>query len=70
MVIPIGQPFKMGQVLHVYTRDAVDRVRGHKKNVGMYYITMTSEPRNTWHRGYRSINVIGLAYNGIHPMAS
>jgi hypothetical protein len=31
MVIPIGQPFKMGQVLHVYTRDAVDKVRGHKK---------------------------------------
>lgn len=31
MVIPIGQPFKMGQVLHIYIRYAVDRVRGRKK---------------------------------------
>lgn len=42
MVIPIGQPFKKGQVLYVYTKDADGRVRS-RKDVGVYFIPMTGE---------------------------
>ena len=42
MVIPIGQPFKKGQVLYVYTKDADGKVRS-RKDVGVYFIPMTGE---------------------------
>lgn len=40
MVIPVGQPFKRGQVLYFYTKDADGKVHS-KKDVGVYFIPMT-----------------------------
>jgi protein-L-isoaspartate(D-aspartate) O-methyltransferase len=42
MIIPIGQPFKKGQVLYVYTKDADGKVHS-KKDVGVYFIPMTGQ---------------------------
>jgi protein-L-isoaspartate(D-aspartate) O-methyltransferase len=40
MVIPIGQPFKRGQVLYVYTKDADGKVHS-KRDMGVFFIPMT-----------------------------
>jgi protein-L-isoaspartate(D-aspartate) O-methyltransferase len=40
LIIPIGQPFKKGQVLYIYTKDADGKVHS-KKDVGVYFIPMT-----------------------------
>lgn len=40
MVIPIGQPFKRGQVLYIYTKDADGKVHS-KRDVGVFFIPMT-----------------------------
>jgi protein-L-isoaspartate(D-aspartate) O-methyltransferase len=42
MLIPIGQPFRRGQFLYVYTKDEEGRVRS-RKDVGVYFIPMTGE---------------------------
>ena len=42
LLIPIGQPFKKGQFLYVYTKDAEGKVHS-KKDVGVYFIPMTGE---------------------------
>ena len=46
MVIPIGQPFKRGQVLYVYTKDDDGKVRS-RKDVGVYFIPMTGTMMKT-----------------------
>ena len=40
MIIPIGQPFKRGQVLFVYTKDADGKIHS-KRDVGVFFIPMT-----------------------------
>jgi protein-L-isoaspartate(D-aspartate) O-methyltransferase len=40
LVIPIGQPFKRGQFLYVYTKDATGKVHS-RKDVGVFFIPMT-----------------------------
>jgi protein-L-isoaspartate(D-aspartate) O-methyltransferase len=40
MIIPVGQPFKKGQVLYVVTKDKEGHVRT-RKDVGVYFIPMT-----------------------------
>jgi protein-L-isoaspartate(D-aspartate) O-methyltransferase len=40
MIIPIGQPFKRGQVLYIYTKDADGKVHS-KRDVGVFFIPMT-----------------------------
>ena len=40
MVIPIGQPFKRGQVLFIYTKDDSGKVHS-KRDVGVFFIPMT-----------------------------
>jgi protein-L-isoaspartate(D-aspartate) O-methyltransferase len=40
MLIPIGQPFKRGQFLYVYTKDAGGKVHS-RKDVGVFFIPMT-----------------------------
>ena len=40
MVIPIGQPFKRGQFLYVYRKDASGKVHS-RKDVGVFFIPMT-----------------------------
>ena len=40
MVIPIGQPFKRGQVLYVYTKDEEGKVHS-KRDIGVFFIPMT-----------------------------
>ncbi len=40
MLIPIGQPFKRGQFLYVYTKDAAGKVHS-RKDVGVFFIPMT-----------------------------
>lgn len=42
LVIPIGQPFKKGQILYVYTKDQDGRIHS-RKDVGVYFIPMTGE---------------------------
>ncbi|MBR0642471.1 protein-L-isoaspartate O-methyltransferase family protein [Plastoroseomonas hellenica] len=42
MLIPIGQPFRRGQFLYIYTKDEEGRVRS-RKDVGVYFIPMTGE---------------------------
>ncbi|WP_426954983.1 protein-L-isoaspartate O-methyltransferase family protein [Muricoccus radiodurans] len=40
MIIPIGQPFRRGQVLYVYTKDAEGKVHS-RRDVGVFFIPMT-----------------------------
>ncbi len=40
MLIPIGQPFKRGQFLYVYTKDTEGKVHS-RKDVGVFFIPMT-----------------------------
>jgi protein-L-isoaspartate(D-aspartate) O-methyltransferase len=40
MVIPIGQPFKRGQVLYVYAKDEEGKVHS-KRDIGVFFIPMT-----------------------------
>jgi protein-L-isoaspartate(D-aspartate) O-methyltransferase len=40
LVIPIGQPFKRGQVLYVYTKDAEGKIHS-KRDIGVFFIPMT-----------------------------
>ena len=40
MLIPIGQPFKRGQILYVYTKDEEGKVHS-KRDVGVFFIPMT-----------------------------
>ncbi|MGE0415799.1 MAG: protein-L-isoaspartate O-methyltransferase [Acetobacteraceae bacterium] len=40
MIIPIGQPFKRGQVLYVYTKDAEGKIHS-RRDLGVYFIPMT-----------------------------
>ena len=40
LVIPIGQPFKRGQVLYVYTKDAEGKVHS-RRDMGVFFIPMT-----------------------------
>jgi protein-L-isoaspartate(D-aspartate) O-methyltransferase len=40
MLIPIGQPFKRGQFLYVYMKDAEGKVHS-RKDVGVFFIPMT-----------------------------
>ena len=46
MLIPIGQPFKRGQVLYVYTKDDDGKVRS-RKDVGVFFIPMTGTMMKT-----------------------
>lgn len=40
LLIPIGQPFKRGQFLYIYSKDKDGKVRS-KKDVGVFFIPMT-----------------------------
>jgi protein-L-isoaspartate(D-aspartate) O-methyltransferase len=40
LIIPIGQPFKRGQVLYVYTKDAAGKVHS-RRDMGVFFIPMT-----------------------------
>ncbi len=40
LLIPIGQPFRRGQVLYVYTKDAEGKVHS-RRDVGVFFIPMT-----------------------------
>jgi len=40
MIIPIGQPFKRGQVLYVYTKDETGKVHS-RRDMGVFFIPMT-----------------------------
>ena len=40
MIIPIGQPFKRGQFLYVYTKDAAGKIHS-RKDVGVFFLPMT-----------------------------
>ncbi len=45
MIIPIGQPFKRGQVLYIYTKDEEGKVHS-KRDVGVFFIPMTGTMMN------------------------
>lgn len=40
LIVPIGQPFKKGQVLYVFTKDKSGRVHS-RKDMGVFFIPMT-----------------------------
>jgi protein-L-isoaspartate(D-aspartate) O-methyltransferase len=40
MIIPIGQPFKKGQVLYVYTKDENGKIHS-RRDMGVFFIPMT-----------------------------
>jgi len=40
LLVPIGQPFKKGQVLYVFTKDKAGRVHS-RKDMGVFFIPMT-----------------------------
>jgi len=40
LIIPIGQPFKRGQFLYVYTKDEAGKIHS-RKDVGVFFIPMT-----------------------------
>ncbi len=40
MIIPIGQPFKQGQVLYVYTKDEHGKIHS-RRDMGVFFIPMT-----------------------------
>lgn len=40
LIIPIGQPFRRGQVLYVYTKDPDGKIRS-RRDVGVFFIPMT-----------------------------
>lgn len=42
LIVPIGQPFKKGQFLYVFTKDENGKVRS-RKDMGVYFIPMTGE---------------------------
>ena len=46
MLIPIGQPFKRGQFLYVYTKDDEGKVHS-RKDVGVFFIPMTGAMMKT-----------------------
>ncbi len=46
LVIPIGQPFRRGQFLYIYTKDAEGKVHS-KKDVGVFFIPMTGTMMKT-----------------------
>jgi protein-L-isoaspartate(D-aspartate) O-methyltransferase len=46
MIIPIGQPFKRGQFLYIYTKDADGKVHS-RKDVGVFFIPMTGAMMKT-----------------------
>ncbi len=48
MIIPIGQPFKRGQVLYIYTKDEAGKVHS-KRDVGVFFIPMTGAMMNRPH---------------------
>ena len=45
-LIPIGQPFKRGQFLYIYTKDAEGKIHS-KKDVGVFFIPMTGAMMKT-----------------------
>jgi protein-L-isoaspartate(D-aspartate) O-methyltransferase len=46
MIIPIGQPFKRGQVLYIYTKDADGKIHS-KRDMGVFFIPMTGTMMKT-----------------------
>jgi len=46
MLIPIGQPFKRGQVLYVYRRDQNGKIHS-RRDVGVFFIPMTGAMMKT-----------------------
>ncbi len=46
MIIPIGQPYKKGQILYVYTKDAEGKIHS-RRDVGVYFIPMTGAMMKT-----------------------
>jgi protein-L-isoaspartate(D-aspartate) O-methyltransferase len=46
MIIPIGQPFKRGQVLYVYTKDAEGKIHS-RRDMGVFFIPMVGAIQRT-----------------------
>ena len=42
LIVPIGQPFKKGQVLYVFTKDKTGKVHS-RKDMGVFFIPMTGK---------------------------
>jgi protein-L-isoaspartate(D-aspartate) O-methyltransferase len=42
LIVPIGQPFKRGQYLYVYTKDDQGKIHS-RKDVGVFFVPMIGE---------------------------
>lgn len=56
MIIPIGQPYKKGQILYIYTKDAEGKIHS-RRDVGVYFIPMTGAMMKTPHPDTKSPDV-------------
>jgi protein-L-isoaspartate(D-aspartate) O-methyltransferase len=45
MIIPIGQPFKQGQVLYIYRKDENGKIHS-RRDMGVFFIPMTGTMMN------------------------
>ncbi len=46
LIIPIGQPFKRGQVLYIYTKDSEGKIHS-RRDIGVFFIPMTGAIQKT-----------------------
>ena len=60
MLLPIGQPFKRGQLLYVYNKDEDGKVHS-RKDVGVFFIPMTGAMMKTAHTGGAAEIPAGMA---------
>ncbi len=60
MLLPIGQPFKRGQLLYVYTKDEDGKVHS-RKDVGVFFIPMTGAMMARPHTGGAAEIPAGMA---------
>jgi protein-L-isoaspartate(D-aspartate) O-methyltransferase len=42
LILPVGQPFKRGQVLYIYTKDKAGKLHS-RRDVGVFFVPMTGE---------------------------
>ena len=66
MIIPIGQPFKRGQVLYVYSKDADGKVHS-KRDVGVFFIPMTGAMMSRPQPGSGAVQAAAPAAPAVDP---
>ncbi|MBV9656344.1 MAG: protein-L-isoaspartate O-methyltransferase [Acetobacteraceae bacterium] len=66
LIIPIGQPFKRGQILYVYTKDEDGKIHS-KRDMGVFFIPMTGAMMKTPTTGTQPSPEPGAAAGSVEP---